>query len=360
MEIIHLLVVEDDKNQAEAYQDTVDTFNRRKTFRIELNLKRSYKEAMSALFDPKFDGAVIDLKLSGTNEIEGLEIVREIEGKIRIPVIIYSGNVNQIDDLKENFLLRKRDRLATPFSSILNELVDVYETGITNLLRPGGLIDELLCKVFWKHFAISLPNDAPISSRNSIGRYIVMHLQEYLGLDSSGDFEPYLPAEVYMKPSPRASIHTGDILKIAEENLLVLTPACDMEVRSATNEFGEKIRKRRAEKVLVAKLIDFDFQNLCKNRKGNPDRSKLKSLIENGSNQFHYLPPHLNENGFLIDFQDLRTIEVESNFAAFASISAPFLKDVISRFTSYYSRQGQPTFGQEKLVEGFWAKIDKL
>lgn len=51
----------------------------------------------------------------------------------------------------------------------------------------------------------------------------------------------------------------------------------------------------------------------------------------------------MDKNSF-IDFRRIITLDRldDSNIESVATISAPFLKDIIARFSYYYSRQGQP------------------
>jgi hypothetical protein len=67
------------------------------------------------------------------------------------------------------------------------------------------------------------------------------------------------------------------------------------------------------------------------------------------------LPPFDGNNGYLIDFQDVTTISFTNDLERIATISSPFIKDIISRFSNYYSRQGQPTFNQKKIIDGLFA-----
>ena len=69
---------------------------------------------------------------------------------------------------------------------------------------------------------------------------------------------------------------------------------------------------------------------------------------------------NLIDKNYVIDFQNISTVDIGehtdpgnanyikgreeniSNYERIASISSPFLKDVISRYSLYYARQGQP------------------
>jgi hypothetical protein len=92
------------------------------------------------------------------------------------------------------------------------------------------------------------------------------------------------------------------------------------------------------------------------NKKNEIDRNKIAKYVNNLNARFHYLPPFESNNGFTIDFQDVTSIPFSSELERVATISSPFIKDIISRFSNYYSRQGQPTFNQEAIVDELFKK----
>ena len=86
----------------------------------------------------------------------------------------------------------------------------------------------------------------------------------------------------------------------------------------------------------------------------------FSKLITNSAKPYyHYIPRHSSINAGIIDFQDKYSIPVEEleqkiNTKAadnFATISMPFLKDLIERYSSYYARQGSPDFDSDEIIE---------
>jgi hypothetical protein len=140
------------------------------------------------------------------------------------------------------------------------------------------------------------------------------------------------------------------LIKIDNEIFLVLTPACDIVFNYKSNDRGEKEPFRKADKMMLISAKSFDYKTLCLNKNGTIDKGKIKEYVNNGSYRYHYLPPLDDNNGFLIDFQELKSVKFDIKPTRIATISSPFIKDIISRFANYYSRQGQPTFGQELII----------
>jgi hypothetical protein len=348
---VNILVIEDEEPQIQIYEDVIFQYNKKNKLQIAYTICKSYEEGQKALSTPYYDAAIIDLKLSNTEELEGKKLVESVYQKIRIPIIIYSGSIAQVDDIKENALLKKKLR-TEQLSDILLEIVEIYNTGITRFLRPFGTIDSNLTKIFWNHLSNDLDIWIKHNNPNNLLRYILSHFQEHLDINLQGDFEEYHPFEVYIKPPIKKNIHTGDLVKFKSEFYVILTPACDIVIRGYEDlEEERKVPIRNADNIVIVKAKHFDYKTNCLNKKYEIDRNKIEKYVKNHNARFHYLPPFESNNGFTVDFQDVTSIPFSSELERVATISSPFIKDIISRFSNYYSRQGQPTFNQEAIVD---------
>jgi len=351
-----ILIIEDEAAQIQVYEDVILQYNKKNELQITYKICRNFIEGETELKTPNFDAAIIDLKLSNSEELEGRKLVESVYQKIRIPIIIYSGSISQIDDIKENALLKKKLR-TEKLSDILIEIRSIYDTGITRFLKPYGKIDGNLTNIFWNHLSNDLDIWIKHNNPNSLLRYILSHFQEQLEINLQGDFEEYHPFEIYIKPPIKKNIHTGDLIKYNKEYYIVLTPACDIIIQKyLEGEDGSKIPFRKAENLILVKAKEFDYKNLCLDKNGNLSKSKIQSYVKNESFRFHYLPAFDSNNGFIVDFQDVTSIVFASDLDRLATISSPFIKDIISRFANYYSRQGQPTFNQNEIVEELFSK----
>lgn len=353
---MRLLIIEDDKAAIQAYEDAISQFNKKNELQIEHVICKDYSEGEAALKQPYYDAAIIDLKLSNSEELEGRKLVESVYQKIRIPIIIYSGSLANIDDIQENALLKKKLRTEL-LSSIFAEIVAIYNTGITGFLRPFGTIDNRLTEIFWNHLSNDLDTWIKHNNPNSLLRYILSHFQENLDINLHGDFEEYHPFEVYIKPPIKKNLHTGDLIKFNGEYYVILTPACDIVIQGYKDlEGGAKEPIRNSENIIIVKAKDFNYKSTCLNKKNEVDKNKIESFVKNKNARYHYLPPFESNNGLTIDFQEITSIPFSNNLERVATISSPFIKDIISRFANYYSRQGQPTFNQDLIIEGLYSK----
>ncbi len=351
MSELNLLIIEDEESQLLLYSDAIDIFNKGSDVKIVKKICKNFDEGRQALISPVFDAAIIDLKLSSSEDLEGRKLVESVYNKIRVPIFIVSGSISQIDDIPENALLKKKLR-TEKMPLILSEIVSVYNTGITSFLRPNGIIDQKLSEIFWMNLSTDLTPWIKHNNKKTLLRYILAHFQEHLEINIEGDFEDYHPSEVYIKPPIKTNIHTGDLLKIDSQLYLVLTPACDIVIQKYEMlEGGVKKPVRKAEWIVLAKVIDFDLNLFCLDKNKKIDKNLIHQYVRNNNYRYHFLPPLGKTNGFLIDFQSLSSVVMPTSPERIASISSPFIKDIISRFSSYYSRQGQPTFGQNEIIE---------
>ena len=192
-----------------------------------------------------------------------------------------------------------------------------------------------------------------------LSRHLLAHLSESLKLTEEGEFEKCHPAEVYIMPPIKKDIFTGDILenKASKEFVLVLTPACDMELRKRKN--GENwITYRNADKIILVKLIEFNQiaeVSAYIETQSNTKKKEVERYVKNTKKERYYYLPSFGSRipGFLIDFQDINRINADeiNIYNRVASVDEPFLKDIIAKFTAYYARQGSPDFDVESIME---------
>lgn len=356
---MNLLIVEDEEVQSQMYKDIIDSYNKNSNTNLTPTIFSNLADAKKALLTPDYDAAIIDLKLSASEELEGLQLVEDILDNLRFPVFIVSGSIGQIEK-EENLLFKKRSRDGD-FKEVLKELKSIYDTGITHILGKKGTINDYLNKIFWGHLSnsmeiwISDSSRTPEQKQKSLLRYTLLHIQEYLELTEDSDFEAYHTAEIYITPPIKNKVFTGDIVneKITNSKFIVLTPSCDLA-------------QSKAKDILLAEIeteergLLFEKVGILKKSKASEDvlentKKELNALIcNNYSNKYHFLPKYGKLAAGLINFQKLKSIrikEFDEQFQRVASINNTFSKDIIARFSYYYSRQGSPDFNLEEVYQ---------
>ena len=384
MNNIKLILIEDNDTEVQVCQNAVNDFNddhKDKGWSIELEHRDNIKDASEALESSYFDGAIIDMRLgdSGNEGNQALDVIRQ--HLKRIPVAIYTAtpDVADVTDIPSIGLFKKAD---ITYGELIYKFWDIYKTGITKIMGGKGQIEQSLSQIFIKYLLpkispeptiseksnwVSYAEEDPDNTEKALLRYTLNHLIHELYKSSENCY----PDEMYIHlPNlelDQVKVDTGCILKNKDNNkfYIVLSPACDLAERE-----GGECNTDRALLVEIQMLEDIlsddYFISNChggkklKKRylKSNPESPKeyllkqqdndLIKYQRNTKNLYYCWLPKTScfNNGAVINFRRVSTYSQEELNESFNSpviqVSSPFLKDIISRFSSYYARQGQP------------------
>ncbi len=345
---INILIVEDDDQIRQTYLDGIKIFNEDKDFIIIADPYGNLQEAQEAIIKNVYDAAIIDLKLNGSNpEIGGNILAKEILNNLRFPLYVISGFTADIDNElvpSKNIFFNAHNKGEIEFDSILEQIVTIHRTGITKILNRSGEIEKYLTRIFRENLSISMPywieESTKQDTHDALLRYTLNHLQEFLEVNDEGYLYNYHIPEIYIKTPIKKSektVYTGDIVKDIKENThyLILTPICDLAI-------DKKRTNPKANFLTLVRINPFD------NDYNALGKEKRQSLQSNKEYVYHYLPKFESIfEGGLVDFQRIKSVSMQEIlnpqlFNVEVSISNAFKKDIISRFSSYYSRQGQP------------------
>lgn len=372
-EVIKILIVEDTDTDIQSYQDSIRTVNSElgTDLQVEGVFKDTKDAGIAALRDTQleFSGAFIDLKLTqGEPHLnEGNDVVAEIHGKLRFPVRVLTNTPGEITPgLKRSLFFKVEEKTNIQYVDVINELVGIYKTGIINILGRVGRIESMLNDIFWNNISLSL--DEWIGIKNSekhLLRYALTHLQENLEISDDGDeFIEVYPIENYIIPSIKKYFYTGDIINKKsekEKRYVILTPACDLAPH------GEK-HLPKASHVLLAMIENYEdtpLKSYIKKAKRTTETEQDKEnkriaedaisrlIKNNGDLKYYYLPDSSIVKGGMINFQKLSSIKASElgDYEKVATIASQFIKDLIAKFSYYYSRQGSPDFNYDEILQ---------
>lgn len=351
MNTFKILLIEDEKEQKEIFEDAVEVFNSKNDCTLEHDIAGNIQEAKDKL-DGSFDGAIIDLKL-GDDEEGGNEIVRELgESLARIPVTFVTAFPDLV--LDHPLVISTRSRDEGTYESDLQRFQAICDTGLTRILGGRGIIEKNLNRVFLHNLLPLMPKwelygkaDSERTER-ALLRLTLNHLSHLLDDDEESRF----PEEVYLAPPLTQDIRTGSVVRDKQDDRWfgVMTPACDLVVR----ENGE----RNTDKILVVEVDPgtslfpwFEDTELSNNKRG-----KLRTAFRNNhSTYYHWLPPIDSFQGGFLNFRKLFALN-ENVFSErfeippLIQIAPSFVKDVVGRFSSYYARQGQPDIDYSEIL----------
>jgi len=364
---LRILIVEDNLDVVESYERTIKIFNKKQDkYEFFSDVAKNKAEAIDKLniTENSFDGAIIDIDLEnqGGEDSSGLDVIRLIKRTERFPVFIISGTTHQLidDDDIENDLYRIF--IKGEAFDFIEEFVNIHSTGITDILNRTGKIEEYINTIYWEHLSTSLSPWIKDNIRNeedkkqSLIRYFIFHLQEYLDISNEDqEFSDYFPAEFFITGPIKKSIFTGDIFYYEKKRYVVITPACD---------FGKKSIKN----ILCVEISELpDISEELNEHETKPNAKTIKRLTKylnnSHSDRLHFIPSleyrkEIFPEG-IIDFQNQQNFSKDifsaddSKIRRIATISQPFLKDLIERFSSYYSRQGAPNMSEIQLQNSY-------
>ncbi len=335
MTTLHLLLVDDEDAQIQDYSDVVEAYAKEHGRPIEMRVEKTIDGAKRSL-DGIVDAAVVDLNL-GKDTTDGSEVIEELKAHFRVPVAILTGTPGDADE--DPPVVGVYTKGQDGFSDVLDRLWMIHQVGLTKIMGGQGLLEERLNGVFLNNLVpminvwIQYGNEDPERTEKALLRYALGHLMA----DLEGDETPAYPEEFYLDPPLEASFTTGSLLQHKDDDTfrVVMTPACDLVIRSN----GE----RKADSMVLATVVpESDLYEILGAKK--EQRKRLRH--NNHTNYYHWMPNTGSLAGGFLDFRHLETIpfdECNKKYKCLKARIAPsFVKDIVSRFSAFYARQGQP------------------
>lgn len=358
MDQIKVLLVEDAEDQQKIFHSSVEVFNdkNKETLTLTFEIANSLDKARQVV-DGSFDGVIVDLKL-GNDENGGNKLIEYLnETPFRVPVIFVTGFPDLVND--HPLIIKKRARASDTYENDFKFINDIKRTGLTHIIGGRGEIERTLNKVFCTNLLPQLSAwieygrvDSPRTERA-----LLRHTLNHLLLLLDNDEEKCFPEEVYISPPLVPNISTGSIVKKKGEKefYAILNPACDLVIRRDGLFKTDRILLLEIETTKT--ITDSALHGITKNEKKESTLQKV--LANNHTDYFHYLPKArlpknlVFEGGFL-NFRRLSTMSKEDFDKIFdpseIQISPSFVKNIIARFSSYYTRQGQPDIDLENIT----------
>lgn len=344
---IRLLIVEDKEEELHIFRNSVRVYEKKHKVAFESIECKTVNEAFDKI-DASFDGAIIDLRLADQDD-GGQQIISKIKDSfLRIPMVILTGNPydwhgNQIKVYVKGDVTHE---------DILTRFRNIYDTGLTRIMGSRGKLEEHLNCVFTDNLMpdidkwIEYGQHESDKTERALLRYTLNHLSYLLDDDSENCY----PEEFYLRLPLTENLRTGRIVSKNDEigSYVVMTPACDLVIRAG----GFKTNRILVAAVEpVSKLFPW-YNCECHDEE---QRNKLEVAFTNNYTLYHHWLPKMEffEGGFL-NFRKLsafRPREFKRQFEiSQIQISPTFVKDIVSRFSSYYARQGQPGIELERYI----------
>jgi CheY-like chemotaxis protein len=363
--MIKVLIIEDNDAQKTVMREAIEAWNLtcdeegRTEEKIaydlredDVNTEEFDSNVYKLIFYNRYDCIVLDINWGTGKELGGSHLARRIIESKRIPIFIYSGNIQQVDDMDEQLGFKKYER-TTPFVNVIRDIVKLKKTKVIDLLGYEGTVDTKILNIFWKDIESTLSFIENIPEHNdadALTRLITTRIVESLSGGIGNVTQKFF--EFYIHPSLTVEANNGDIYKKIElaadgreitTYYLIITPTCQLN------------RGRNINNVNMLK-IEFTHEKIDGVRNAQTRNNKinnLNTLITNPPASVHFLPPFSNAFCMgIINFNDISSVPKISLQIAnrIATINPAYMKDIQARFGQYFSRQGQPDIDAEHLV----------
>ena len=326
-------------------------------YQIEKVDTGDFQKGMNLLKSEEYDLVVLDLckgEPAPESEKIGEDILKEIQSKVFVPVIFFTGLPGHVEDLSSH-MIRVVNK-GEGIEALESEITFIAKSGMIPLKKQiFGITQESLRYFFWEFVHQKKDIIDQIKDEISLGYLLLRRLahslskeqiRELLNDDKILEGKAH-PMEFYIYPNDEGEYECGEILQKGEEIFIILTPTCDF-VQSEN-------RPRKAEKVLLAAANALEKTKEYQKYLDNPVKFKqsLSSLIESRKgDRYFFLPGTPFISNYVIDFQDKLMMSYDDlkGYTRIAKLDDPFVQSMISTFTRYYNRIGFPDLDSEYIL----------
>jgi hypothetical protein len=339
------LLVEDSGEDATVCLDTVERMNAEKPDNcVSVEVADTFDLALEKLIIP-YDGIIIDINLGDKNT--GNDVIRTITQRYRIPVAVMTGTPDTILEEGSPICIYKKGE--NTYEDIIQSLIRITGTGLFKVIGGKGIIEETMLRVFWKNLYPKISSwekmkEDGLDTETILLRYAIAHIHELL----DENIPLYSTEEVYIQPPLTSKIRTGCILKNKKDQLyyIVLSPPCDLAIHDG---------RYKTDRIMLCEIDDYRIVSLAAiGDAGELKRKKvlLPTIKNNDKEYYHWLPKNSVFEGGYINFRKVINYSPDELSEEFYSpelrVQDSIVKDIMSRFSAYYARQGQPDFDFDK------------
>jgi len=344
-----ILFIEDNDDDIASFDNAVDIYNQKNadTY-IEVEKIKSIAEFEDKANElENIDAVIVDIKLqnkNGTTDADaGNKIIKMIENSLHcVPLYIYTGTPGNIN-YQGDFVIRRYTKgEETTYKQVIDDVYKLHKTKLMQIIGGKGKIKELIQRIYKENIIKNV--DKWIEHKNC-GKNTEEILSRYIAACIMGHLENSSEAvkeEMFMIPPAGTDLKTGSIVKKKgnDEHFVVLTPECDLIPRGE----GDK-RKPKTDFILLCKLQNDTI---------GINKKHLQDMLDYKLPYAYCLPKNLLiQNITFLNFRNVISIpysDIENkNYERVAQILPEFIKEIIQKFSTYYSRQGQPDFSDGEL-----------
>ena len=358
---LKLLYIEDDEQNRNDLIALLQDDTLCDDFKVNIEAVDTFDNAIDKINSKPYHIIILDIykgnPINGGEQL-GLQILEQIQSKCFIPVIFYSGNTKDVQDLKSQIVgvVRKGDEGVDGLKREIERLIKFNLPFIKENIHT--CLEEELKNYFWEIIHKQRDKFRPEINDFSLG-YLMLRkfssslsrdkISEILG-DDSLNKENVHPMQFYIYPENSGEYECGEILQKDQEVFVILTPSCDF--------ISGENRSRKVGDVLLAKtkLLSEtkEYEKYQSKKDGRDEKGNLIRLIESRKgDRYFFLPQTPFIENRIIDFQSKEMVKYDdlANYTRVAKLDSPYAESMVSSFIRYYNRIGYPDIDSELILK---------
>lgn len=359
MDECEILIVEDDEVTRGSWQRDIQDFNRDPTapFKFRSTFATTKREALQVLARTRMDCAVIDLRLpdgndeTGAGQPLGNDVLQVLLEEVGIPAVVYSGYDGETSDAVRasniKVLLKQGgvpEKILKQFAAQA-ELMAAMEATRSRIAKETA---RLFNQSIWRRWEVRW---AAEQDRGMIADVIARQTASHIADALAQPPVNHHPDEFYIVPALFANrLDTGDILDMDGQVHVVLTPRCNM-----ANKPPSHLTLAVCDELTTWGQWKEDLINGNAKQKDKTEKDLRSHATQGHGIATHFLPPLDDKGPWLVNFQEVRTINLEEVPdllpKRLASVAPHFVPNLVQRYSSYLGRIGQPDISADILLE---------
>lgn len=377
MNNIDFLLIDDDQNQELLFIEAINEINETTDLNITYKVVKTPESAMIELYQNYFKAIIIDLKLNNDDnavesdeEISGNILLRRIIEKEIVPIVVITGFPDKVSTDIDKSIVKVLPKETNLYDEI-NALIEKYSDSVFKIFGSRGEINKNIKELFWNVIPqcfTSKNQDISLLSKEKQETVIIRYISSWLSNKYMFD-DKYIdvePIEMYMFPNPIKQVCTCDIYKKyidanIDEYFIVLTPSCDLANKKVDEVILCKIKNYDEVQSFKERLEIYNNEQNKESKKAKKAKGDLMKWFRNShsdSLRYHFLPKVKDFTGGFVDFRSILSLEydkergeiIDDSYLKIGVITESFKRDIVSRFSSYYHRQGQPEFNCDSVL----------
>lgn len=377
MNNIDFLLIDDDQNQELLFIEAINEINETTDLNITYKVVKTPESAMIELYQNYFKAIIIDLKLNNDDnavesdeEISGNVLLRRIIEKEIVPIVVITGFPDKVSADIDKSIVKVLPKETNLYDEI-NALIEKYSDSVFKIFGSRGEINKNIKELFWNVIPqcfTSKNQDISLLSKKKQETVIIRYISSWLSNKYMFD-DKYIdvePIEMYMFPNPIKQVCTCDIYKKyidanIVEYFIVLTPSCDLANKKVDEVILCKIKNYDEVQSFKERLEIYNNEQNKESNKAKKAKGDLMKWFRNShldSLRYHFLPKVKDFTGGFVDFRSILSLEydkergeiIDDSYLKIGVITESFKRDIVSRFSSYYHRQGQPEFNCDSVL----------